>query len=155
METLFTLRLLSLAPGKKKMLWKLQFSQLFGQLIVESIEKCFVCFLFSMPTVTALFLPRSDLGCALALWGLQGINIFFSCKLTFFPPACCCYSDPMSRCVKTTGQLWLWVCFVKVPLQQFYTFTLSKLHQGWFTFGLLYKESVGFKRSENSRGSGI
>lgn len=50
-----------------KMLLKLQFSQLFGQLIVESIEKCFVCFLFSMPTVTALFLPRSDLGCALAL----------------------------------------------------------------------------------------
>lgn len=28
----------------------------FGQLI-ESIEKCFVCFLFSMPTVTALFSP--------------------------------------------------------------------------------------------------
>lgn len=51
----------------KKCCEKLQFSQLFGQLIVGSIEKCFVCFLFSMPTVTALFIPRSDLGYALAL----------------------------------------------------------------------------------------
>lgn len=63
-RSLFGLRLLLLAPGKKNV--KLQISQLFGQLIVGSIEKCFVCFV-SVPTVTALFLPRSDLGCGLAL----------------------------------------------------------------------------------------
>lgn len=66
-----------------KMLWKLQFRQLFRQLMGERKQKsCFICFLFSMPTVTVKFSPRSDLGCALALWGLQEIKKF-SCKLTY------------------------------------------------------------------------
>lgn len=56
MEALL-LRLLSLALFK---------SYKSAVLSVLSTANRFV-FLFSMPTVTALFLPRSDLGCALAL----------------------------------------------------------------------------------------
>lgn len=80
---------------KKKMLWKLQFSQLFGQLIVESIEKCF-CLFF-------VFYAHSHCSVSSQVWPwLCSRSVRFTRNKHFFLAnwlfsACCCYSYHMSR----------------------------------------------------------
>lgn len=124
-----SLRTLSLAPGKKNMLWKLQFSQLFWSTDWEYREVFCLFFVFYAHSHCSV-LPRSDLGCALALWGLQGINIFFL-QIDFLS-ACCCYWPLCLDILKTTCQLWR--CLVVQPrMFTFQTRVILFTNRSWWS----------------------
>lgn len=62
-----SLSLLTLAPGGEQRFENDICVSCLVNWLLRGQRSVLVCYLFSMPTVTALFLPRSDLGCALAL----------------------------------------------------------------------------------------